>query len=1037
MSNYTPEEVQAAVSKIVLSTVSHPTGVLGNRNISSTFNDLQEAAAGVYVLYFNAPFYTIKLGTTRLADLVDSQAQTITQLIDAVQATSKLVTPVSDISALANASSALQALGTAVSNRSQGFSDVTEVPAYRAYASNINQFVQQVGGNIKGVSADPSQPAGTIGITDTPQGARAQIPGLITQLQNQHQELIRRATLLAGAMKDFGSMNLPQVAAQGVISRAGDVLKSHYNDLASQDENTRLNNLRAVVLDLLTQQPIVQKFGGAIPVNEFITTKGFATAYSDSTHPSTPATLLSDLPGPYGIVPGNNLLSFAMDGGAPFDYPMPLAHIAELTGQLQEPFSITPTNNKLRIVFDNPDVTFPVTFNVTLTLGPAQTADQVILDIAPVIAGTDLIVERIFSPLKFDSIMTVISLGGNNARFNVVAGELTGLGIAIGDVVDIESGPDAGTSWTIYNVPPVGLFVDATGPSPVTPVVFPADIEVKIGPAARALNLFDNNPVASLSMRRVIRLPLTHDVPDSGAATLGWFPGSESRTRPVAAKDLAANITVSVPTASATAIFAPLAYTGQAHAELTDASKVVLSILQAEGTITGGLDVTFTPNDAALDLSVVTVHDRLVLRSTLAGAEVNQEGDITSVVPGALVIHFASPITAGAVGIEVGPDVVFGFGDVLNITDGNNQARYVVREDQGIGTTCSFELLLESGLPVPKNGAVPATFGVTFGRDYIQFNSLLTRTTSSVRLNNGSIGTGALYFFLHVLPVSSTGTTPYLRFATFPAGVEVGDLVLLYEDVTNFTQPTRDFIVTGVDQAFSTIKVTPELEAAANFNFSFNVPVPFGRIRVAQVADFSSLSTGLTTWVNSPQQQTQFFRNLARVLNPVLLNARPTVAEVNTAANQLKILLADLTASGANFYGSIASPPIAATQTLGAALSSYSAPVESAVDALLASFRDKSADRAIDLLLEGQFAEFFGLDVASTSYSGALMKNASALAMNDLPIRKSNRTNLAGQTTIGTIPNQTDFEYNSDDADSPNTPDLPVGADTPSPGANF
>ena len=136
---------------VVRSDAIQPTGILGNRGLSTTFNELQEAAAGVYILYFNAPFYTIYLGTTQVLDLLDSQAQTIESLIAAVQATNKLVTPISDISSLANASAALQALGTAASNRSSGFQDITTVPAFNNYAKNVNAFVQQVGANIKGM----------------------------------------------------------------------------------------------------------------------------------------------------------------------------------------------------------------------------------------------------------------------------------------------------------------------------------------------------------------------------------------------------------------------------------------------------------------------------------------------------------------------------------------------------------------------------------------------------------------------------------------------------------------------------------------------------------------------------------------------------------------------------------------------------------------------------------------------------------------------------------------------------------------------
>jgi hypothetical protein len=1030
MSNYTPDEVTASVSKIVLSSVSHPTGILGNRGISKTFDELQEAAAGVYILYFNAPFYTIKLGSTQVADLVDSQALTIISLIEAIQACGKLVTPIKDISPLANANAALQALGGAISNRSQGFQDITQVPAFQSYAGSVNQFIQEVGGNVKTVSTDPSSGVTTSSVTDTPQGARSQIPSLVTQMQNQHQELIRRATLLAGAMQDFGAMNLPQSVAQGVISRASGVLQGHYNAMAAQDENSRLGNLRAVVLDLLTQQPIVQQYGAALAPSEYIATTGFAQAFSDANHLATPAVVLSSIPGPYPITQNNHLLSLGMDGAAPFDYPLPLGHVAELTGQLAEPFVITADNNKLRIEFGNPDSTL-TTFDVTISTPNIYTAVDMAAIISAVITGSDLACELAFSPLKFDSIMTVDTLGGNNAQFAVLAGNLIGLGVAIGDQVDVLSGPDIGTTWTIYGIDPAGLTVDATGPHPVTPVLLPGDIDVKIGPAARVLNLRDTNAAVSLASRRRIRFPITNGPADLGAATLGWFPGSESRSRPVAAKDLAANISSSVATASASAVFVPAYYAGHAHSDLTDGSKVVLSILQAEGSITGGTNVTFTPTDSTVDLSVVAMGNRLVLRSTLATAELNFEGVVSSVTAANVGVTFSSPITGGSVGIEVGPDTSFAFGAVLNITTGSNQGRYVVRENKGVGTTCSFELLLESGLPAPKNGALAASFDVEFGIDYLQFESLLKQTTSRLRINNGSTGNGAEYFFLStLLPVIRSGTTPYLRFATFPAAAEVGDLVLFYD--TDFTQPSREYQIVGVDQPVRTLQLSSDVAITTNVNFTINSPVPFGRIRVAKVADFATLQKRLDDWVTADTQQTQFFRNLASTLNPVLLNTNPTASDVNNAVNQLKQLLASLTIAGAQ-----ANPPATSEITLQYALTQYSAPAESSVDALLASFRHKGSDRAIDLLLEGQFSTFFGLDITGTSYSAALMRAAGDLAMNDLPIRKANRGGKASQTLIGNVPNQTDFEFNSDDRDSPNTPDIPVGADVPSPGANY
>ena len=1016
MSNYTDEEVNAAVSKIVRSSVTHPSGILGNRDTQTTFNELQEAAAGVFVLYYNAPFYCIGLGCTRVIDYVTNQRETVTQLKEAVETTSKLTNPISDISPIANANAALEALGTAVAARKDGFQDIGDVPAFKRYSKSIDTFVQAGGSNIKTVTTDPSTGATTSRVTDTPAGARAQIPSLVTSMQTQHQDLISRVGLLANAMADFSSMNLPQTTAQGVISRASGVLKGHYDTLAAQDENTRLTDLRSIMLDLLTQQPIVKAYGAALGPSEYISANAVGMAYSDSTNLATPAAVTSDFPGPYAITAANQFVRLTIDGGTYFDYPMPLGTVAALNGVLQEPFTIAAgVNDRLDILFDDPNVPTPTTFGIPITAGTTRTSSAVAAEINAALTGTDLICERSFYPLRYDNLVTVASLGGNNAggnnaRFTPLAGGLAGLGVTVGDELDILTGPDAGTAWSITAVDPAGAFMDALGVAPVTPVVLPDDVEVKVGPAARTLNLRDTNADTSLNMRRTIRLLNTDSISNNTGATLGWYPGMESRSRPVAAKDLAKNISRSMPSVSATTLFERTHYAGRARSDSANAGIVILSKLEAEGTITDGFNVVFTAADG-VDLSVVGLFDHIIVRSSMTTADINVEGVITAKDSTTITASMSSSITAGTVGIEVGPGLIFHFGDILNITDGNNQGRYSVRESQGVGTTCSLEVPVEGALPIPRDGANPVVFNVEFGSEFVSFGSRLQQISSSVRVENQPGTHGAEYFFyISSLPATARGTTPYLQFSLWPTGVEGEDLILIYE--TDIEVVTRYFTVKDATMAnLRVVKISPEIESTASYNFMPNQNPPFALIRVAKVADYVTLKDGLDSWLAAAPQQTQFFRDLARLLNPVLLNANPTSAEVNTAVAQLQELLDGL-------------------DSLNTALLTYSAPVEPSIDALLASFRDKGSDRAIDLLLGGQFSAFFGLDMESTSYAGTLTKSARALSTNDLPMRKTNRTNLIGQTSIGVIPDEKDFEFTSDDADSPATPDIPVGEDT-------
>lgn len=1035
MANYTSEEVQAAVEKVVRSSVRHPSGLLGERQVNTTFSDLQEAAAGVYILYFNAPFYTVYLGTTRLADAVQTQGSTLTSIINAVLATDRLVEPVKDISPIANAASALGELEAAVAVRSTGFADISKVPAFRRYAQSLNTFIQTTGGNIKQMEVDPSSGEEVTSIVDTPGGARSKIPSLVRQLKEQQDETVRRAKLLSEAIEDFSSMNLPQVAARGVISRARQVLDDLYADMAAKDENARLENLRAAALDILTQQPLVAKYGASLAPSEFITTKGSAEAFSDATHAATPAYVDSNYYGPYPIIASNHVVDFAMDGGAAGGYALPLGYIAELRGTLQGPFVITAgVNDEFNVEFGDPDgVMTP--HSCFLTSGPAVTAQTLAVDVNTALGAIDLRCEAVFFTLKYQSVMTTTSLGGNNARFTVMAGSLTGMGIAFGDEIDLLTGPNAGTTWSITALDPLGQFMDAVGAAPITPTGLPDGVEVKVGPANRILRLIDTGAGASLVLRRSIRLPASMGIEDKTVVTLGWYPNMAARSRPVAALDVATNIAVSTSRLTAETVFNATRYIGLAHSSVSNFALVTLYKLQPEVTATSitGFDVTFTAPSETFE--AVDVGDVVVIRSTVTPADVNKEGVVTSVTTGGsldtMVVSFTSAVTLGAMGLEIGPSVTFAFGDVLNIKDGSNVGRYVVANNQLVGTTSRLEVLLETPLPVPITTGTSVSFSVELGQEKVRFGSRQQAITSSITVSNPSGQYGAFYFFAAAqLPITRRGTTQYLRFLTdFPTGASLQDIVQFYE--TAFDTVSRQSTIIGLEQGPRVVKITPGVESTLLMSFESTAMVPFGRIRVAKVADFSAFKGQVDAWLGRTSQQDLWWRGLVSALTPILSNTNPTTAQVNNARNHLLEMLEYLTLAGATQVGGVQAA------TLEYALVNYKVPAEEPVDTLLSTFRNKGADRAIDLLLEGQFSTFFGLNSEGVSYSGTLLAGLRELAREDLPIRKTDRATKMQQKLIGTSGVQADFEFTADNADPGLQPDIPAGADVPTKGTSY
>lgn len=1008
MANFTDQELQDAVSKVVRATVRNPTGVLGERQVETSFNDLQEAAAGVYILYFNAPYYTLLLGARRLQDSLTSQASTIASLVDAVLATKRAVTPVNDLTSLANAKAALDELSSAVSTRTEGFQDIHNVPAFRRYAANLDAFLSSAGSNVKGASSDASAPiTGAPAIVDTPAGARSIIPGLVRQLKAQQDELVRRAGLFSAALTNFTALNLPQIAAEGVISNSASILAGHYADLAALDENSRLENLRAVVLDLLTQRPLVEAYGAGQAPSEYIRTSGIARAFSDSIHPATPAELTADKAGPYNLTTANHSLNLAIDHGTSFSFPLPLGYVAEINGTLSEPFTLGSDSTGLSVEVVEDGSTFRAT--TTFSSG-TNTADDIVSRLNSVLSATTVDAEKYFSPLRLDTIMAMTPLVGTTARFTVLAGDITGHGLTVGNEVDVLSGPNQGTTWAITVLTPTSIDVAGGYVAIADP-----EAAVQAGPSARAIRLRDTQASSSLATRRTIRLVAG----DNTAAYLGFFPGIESRSRPVLADELAVNINASTSLFAASVLDVPM-YEGGAHGNLADPSLVTLSIFQGRGTTDGGLTAILYMADGT-DLSALVPGMKLVVRSSETAEDINDEGTVTGVGNGEIDVTFSTTLTAGDVAVEVGPAFTapFTFGTTLIIKDGPNQGRYYAREASGIGTTCSFELLIDRPLPSPKTGSTVNSFNVELCESLVQFGSPSKLLTSEVFV---APGVGAEVFFeAGELPAQAIGMTEYLQFDVYPTAAAVGDIVELYVDQYNVV--SREFSILGTEPNNRVLLLSDAVASDYSITFDSNVPNPFARIRIEQTANYAAFKESLDVWLANPVLTTQYYRDLARFLNPVLTNSNPTSAAVDDAANQLKKLSAILSVAAATAYGSTSLPQPPETYTLEYALNLYESPVEPAVDVLISSFRNKGADRAVDLLLEGQFSAFFGLDLNTVSYSGALTQAARDMAMNDLPIRKVDRRNATNQQLIGTISNETDFEFDTSDADSVDIPD--------------
>ena len=331
MTGFSDDEIQSVVTSLVQSTIARPIDALGVRRVDISFNDIQQAAGGVFLLYPNSPFYVVALGAARALDLVTSEELLVIQLLDAVAACGRRVLPIQDVSTLFNAQAALQELQSAAAAREASFADITSLPAYQRFSSNVSAFLSGPGQTVK----DGGE------IVQTPQEAQAAIPALVTQLQSAHTDLVTAVTQLAAAIADFNSLNLPSVVASSVIGNAQTLVGQSATTMNALTPTQRLEQVRQTVLNLLASLGIVATFGSFQKPSEFLSITGTGFSFADATHPANPAVLTSDHGGAFGVITGtNDTLTATLDGGSPVSITLAPSPLAELDSGLDESFFV-------------------------------------------------------------------------------------------------------------------------------------------------------------------------------------------------------------------------------------------------------------------------------------------------------------------------------------------------------------------------------------------------------------------------------------------------------------------------------------------------------------------------------------------------------------------------------------------------------------------------------------------------------------------------------------------------------------------------
>jgi hypothetical protein len=412
------------------------------------------------------------------------------------------------------------------------------------------------------------------------------------------------------------------------------------------------------------------------------------------------------------------------------------------------------------------------------------------------------------------------------------------------------------------------------------------------------------------------------------------------------------------------------------------------------------------------------------VRVTSILADVNQTGTVGSCTDTEVVATMDSPITAGTVTVEIGPDIDLdalllssGLSDSKDyldflVTDSPNQDGSYSMARHGQNSSIPFEFELEQPLPVNRaQGGLPQYFEVELGLYYLSFSSTDTSLSTKTQVNDAPQGavpnnSAHVKFFSGAGPFSAVGTTKYFQLPEDPKSLSVGDSLCLYQTSAVVSDSTHE--LTGLELSQLLVEVDPELPTdLGTVVMSAVTPTPFAKIRLHKKHNYSALESNLEYWLDSPQAQDAWFTELYRLTNPLVANKNPLLADVSTA--KAYVMAFD-----------------AALMVLYTMLDAYTVDPVDAVDTLVQTYRERNADRGMDILLQGRFSDFFGITQEGMSYSGRVRELIREVSQKDLPVRSVGRAANQDVEALEGEFESTDFTYDISDTEG-----LDAAADIP------
>lgn len=1066
---YSSEEIQAAVEKMVRSTVRRTLDTSGVRQVQIQFDDVREVVAGVFILYPNSPYYLIMLGLDRLHLMTKLLTSSLDSFVTVIEATGRRVEPIKDLSSLSDAQVALLQLESALWLRSGALKEPTTLPAYQQWNAAAAKYINTIGRSVK---------EGGGGLT--PNQAKNELSTMFTQLMEDYAACLEYQRYLQLAAANYASLQLPAAIAQNVVAKARGLLASDAQDLNALSAEARLEVAKDKTLNAVAAQSIVNAYVNGQKITGAMGLTGLVIPYSDDSHLGTVATVVGDLPGPYALVSypvakaadpdvrDNNVLTFTAQGvTAKIILPVSFCCFLVGNGKPQPQPAYDPSNPNPTVNPSDPNITY--TFYADgIEKGPDSAYRDWKIDhevggsarFPPLLmaqgAGTspsgphycenftndpDKVSQWFFPPANDTLYIEQLIEGGATTRYEIhLVNKLT-------DAATTFEYPSPGMAppypdcqdWTAYKVKLTlqqvidrintvlslqGSYLRAT---------LSGTGGIQIG-GSIPLPGGGNDPTELVVNRVVgIRIPqvvvATVETNTAAQNPLGFVLGLEMWSRRSSAMSIITYVNGNTSKVTGLLVAypeSPLLTNMVAWTNMANKAGVILAKYTGVGAVTvSGMTITLTISSVfeTFETYGVIAGDIIYLpkQYVMNNSIFEEMGDKGAKYVVTSVNHWTLHAThVSGAAAEVYPQRMFDVGlpiaatavtthHVVQVATTPNDGAYEISSiDPYSPFRVYFDLLLSQSQQ--NNEALPLQLEVTVGPASCSFSSVNETVASSISV------AGSCRPLIFSTAQNARGTTPYIQIST-DLKVTATDRIVLRDALIQTRQVKNvEGRVLTLDQAVSSAGTWTAGAAA----------LPNAELISGAKTNVDNKTLELEAWTKvAPADATLYEQNMNAKLNPLLVNHVPAAGRIADAKAGVAILQSKVEGLGVLSEVQLTGPVPNATPT-----SFYVEPIP-AVDDMLSTLKGKGCDRAIDLLLMGRFSEFFGLDMDEMTYIGAMMKAARDVARNDLTVSRFGASKI--RRKVLSIVEGTDPDYDHSDSDNaPSAPDATSGFDLPS-----